>query len=406
MKNVKVEGVKIGNVVNLSINGKLHKKNCGSAQEADELFKLVIKAKENPTDENVKAIRLYLNEATRIALLAGLESDIETGEIFLAGFNTPVPTVLVDVIKEYHENGYPLDAIINFWKLLMINPDVRVRTSLFDFITTHDFVLTDKGYMVVYKAVYRAQIKKDTVKAPNADLNEFVSNQYLTVKKYKKSPKNYVVIETANGDYKAIKAEVVEDWAIENYDEVEVLGNLNDLFLAIGTVVLDGVESDNEVVHFTDMHTRSMNIQLGVPVKQARKLCDANPAQDCSNGLHVGATKYVEKFAGNNGIILACFVNPANVVAVPDYDHSKMRVDEYYPFAVATFEDGKIDIIEQAYFEEDYCEYETEELEKQIANVQAGELPIEKAVNAEEEVRPMQELMKILESRLLDLNAE
>ena len=389
MRNI--QGVKIGNMVNISIEGKLHKKNCGSPKEADELFKAVLKAKENPNDENIKALRCYLNEKLRIALMAGLESDPETGEVYLAGFNTPVPVTLVEVAKEYHENGYPLDAIINFWKLLMINPDVRVRESLFDFITTHDFVLTDKGYMVVYKAVYR----KNEV---DNSFAEFVSNRFLHVKKtWKESPKNYVVYKDENDQYAITKYATAEKFD----STVEILGNLNDLFNAIfNTDNKTGVES---TALYTDMHTRSMTIELGVPVKQARKECDSDPRQDCSNGLHCGATKYVENFAGRESVILVCLVNPANVVAVPLYDHSKMRVSEYFPYAFATYTDGKIDIIEEAYFEADYQEYELEELEKQIALVKSQELPVETAINAEEETRPMTELMKMLESRLLDI---
>ena len=394
MKNI--QGIKQGCMVNLSIDGKLHKKNCGTPKEADELFKLVLKAKANPSDDNIKAIRLYLNERTRIALKAGLEADVETGEVYLAGFNTSIPDTLVEVIKEYHENKYPLDAIINFWKLLMINPDKRVRTSLFDFITTHDFVLTDKGYMVVYKAVYRTA----NAKATDNSFAEFVSNQYLHVKKtWKCSPNKYVVYKDANGNLNITKVETAEGW---KNSTVEVLGKLGDLYDAVVGLKKDFPVTET-LATFTDMHTRKMVIQLGVPVKQARKNCDADPAQDCSNGLHVGATTYVSKFAQGSSVILACLVNPANVVAVPNYNHSKMRVDEYFPFAVATFENGKIDIIEQAYFEDDYCEYELGELEAQIAKIQADELPIEHAINAEEEERPMSELLKILESRLIIL---
>jgi len=389
MKNI--QGVKIGNMVNISIDGKLHKKNCGSPKEADELFKAVLTAKENPSDANLKALRCYLNEKLRIALMAGLESDPESGEVFLAGFNTPVPATLVEVAREYHENGYPIDAIINFWKLLMINPDKRVRESLFDFITTHDFVLTDKGYMVVYKAVYR----KNEV---DNSFAEFVSNRFLHVKKtWKESPKNYVVYKDENDQYAITKYATAEKFD----STVELLGNLNELFNAIFNT--DNKTGEVSTALYTDMHTRSMTIELGVPVKQARKECDSDPRQDCSNGLHVGATKYVENFANRESIILVCLVNPANVVAVPLYDHSKMRVSEYFPFAFATYTDGKIDIIEQAYFEADYQEYELEELEEQIALVKSQELPVETAINAEEETRPMSELMKMLESRLLDI---
>jgi len=382
--------------VNISIDGKLHKKNCGSPKEADELFRAVLKAKENPTDDNIKVIRCLLNEKLRIALMAGLESDPETGEVFLAGFNTPVPATLVEVAKEYHENGYPLDAIINFWKLLMINPDKRVRTSLFDFITTHDFVLTDKGYMVVYKAVYR----KGEQDAEATAFAEYVSNQVLYVKKnWKCSPNKYVVYKNLDTDtWEITKKQTAEGWN-ETEKNIEFLGNLGDLFNSIFMTE----ETDNSVPVYTDMHSRTMTIVLGQPVSIERHECDADPAIDCSYGLHCGATKYVERFGQGSSVILACLVNPANVVAVPKYDHSKMRVSEYFPFAYATYEDGKIDIIEQAYFEDDYCQYEVEELEKQIAKVQAEELPIATAMEAEAETRPMTELMKMLESRLFDI---
>lgn len=390
----KVEGIKMGNVVNVSLNGKLHKKNCGSPAEADELFRLVLKAKENPSDENIKAIKSYLNENVRVAMLAGLENDPDTGEVFLAGFNTPIPAKLVEIIKEYWENGYPLAAIVNFWKLLMINPDVRVRTSLFDFISKHDFVLTDKGYMVVYKAVYDFPNEKKSA------LGEFVSNQYLHVKKdWSCSPNKYTVYKDGEtGGLAITKTKTSNKWNLDELN-IEILGKLGDLY----NEIFSG-ESKENVPVYTDMHTRTMRIVLGEPTQMERKNCDSDPAKDCSYGLHVGATKYVERFGNGTSTILACYVNPANVVAVPDYDHSKMRVSEYFPFAVATYVNKKIDIIEQKYFESSYQSHEEAEVKKLIAKVKKGEKPIEKALKAEEEVRPMFELMKILETRLLDLS--
>ena len=390
MKNI--QAIKVGNVVNISIDGKLHKKNCGASQEADELFRLVLRAKDNPTEENLKSIRMYLNERTRIALMAGLEADSETGEVYLAGFHTPIPDTLVEVIKEYHENGYPLHPIINFWKLLMLNPDTRIRTVLFDFISTHDFSLTDSGYMVVYKAVDYKQ-KQDN------DLLEFVTNKYLHVKKqWGCSANKYMVYRNDEGELDITKVVTAEGWD-ENEKGVEFLGKLGDL-----NAKLDILSEESETV-YTDMHTHSMQIKLGIPVQQERKACDADFRRDCSNGLHVGATKYVENFAGRDGVILVCLVNPANVVAVPDYDHSKMRVCEYFPIALATYEDRKIDIIEQTYFENDYSVYEESELAKMIDKIRREEKPIERAINCPaEETRPMSELQKIIETRLVDLS--
>ena len=314
MRNI--QGIKVGTTVNVSIDGKLKKKVCGSIDEANELFKLVLKVKENPTDEGIKELRSYLNEKTRVAMLCGLETDPETGEVFLAGFNTPVPMTLVEVVKEYHENNFPIEAIISFWKLLMINPDKRVRESLFDFIKTHDFVLTDKGYMVVYKAVYRKdESKKDM------SFEEFVTNQYLHVKNdWKCSPNKYVVYRNNEDNALAItKIETAEGW--DDKKEVTILGKLGELFSAI--VNADNKTGVENTAYYTDMHTRKMTIELGVPVRMERHECDGDPAIDCSYGLHVGATKYVERFGRGGSVVLVCLVNPANVVAVPNYDHSK-----------------------------------------------------------------------------------
>lgn len=399
MKTV-VQGIKQGNVVNFSINGKLFKKVCDTVEGAADFFRAILKAKADPTDENLAEVHGFLNEKFRTAFIAGLETDLESGEVFLAGFNTPVPNTLINVIKDYNDNGFPIEAIINFWKNLMLNPDKRIRTTLFDFILTHDFVLTDKGYMVDYKAVYL----KNTDKEPTelSKFEEFVSNQYLHVKKdWKTNPNRYVVLKnTKSGVLSITKESTTKNWT-ETKAGTEILGKLGDLYSAI---VLNENKSEEECIVYTDMHTKSMSIILGKPVVMDRKECDSDPSIDCSYGLHVGATKYVEKFANGYSIILACLVNPANVVAVPKYDHSKMRVSEYFPFAVATFKNKKIDIIEQKYFEEDYCTYEAEELEKLVAKIKADELPIGTARGAEKESRPMSELMKIIETRIHDIS--
>lgn len=392
----KIEAVKIGNVVNISIDGKLYKKNCANGEMANKLFATVLATKEDPNEINIKELRSLMNEKIRIAYLAGLETDPDNGEVFLAGFNTPLPMTLVEVIKEYYENNYPLTAIKNFWKLLMINPDRRIRESLFNFIKQHDFVLTDKGYMVVYKTVDRVVDKEKTRFA------EFISNRYLHVKKtWKESPKAYVVYKNGGGEYNITSFKTATKYN-EKDDKIEVLGNLAELYDSLFNV--EGV--DTNVPVYTDKYTNKMRIELGKPVQMERKECDSDPAIDCSYGLHVGATKYVETFGGTDPDkpVLVCLVNPAHVVAVPNYDHSKMRVSEYFPFALATYTNGKIDIVENPYYEDDYQAYELEEVEKQIEAVKAEELPIGTAINAEPENRPMAELMKMLENRLVDLD--
>ncbi len=395
MKNIQV--VKIGTTLNIYINGRLLKKNCSSNDEAKELFALVLKVKENPTEENIKSIYMALNIKTRVAMECGLEANPDTGEVYLAGFSTPIPDKLVEVIKEYHENNYPLKAITNFWKLLMTNPDLRVRQSAFNFIQKHDFVLTEEGYMVVYKAVYykdNEDEKRDNI------LAEFVSNKYLHVKKqWTCSPNKYTVYrDLADSTLHITKNETLADWDV-NERNIDVIGNLGELFKNIDSLI------KKEEVHYTDMYSRKMDIVLGKIVRMDRKACNGDPAVECSYGLHVGATKYVQSYANSSSKILVCLVNPAHIVAVPTYDATKMRVSEYFPFAVATYENGRIDIIEQPYFESDYLAYERKELNEMVAKIKNNEKPLDTAMKGEPENRPMEELIKIVETRMVDINS-
>lgn len=397
-KVITVNAIKIGNTLSISINGKLTKKNCGSAKEADELFRLCLTAKENPSPENVKLIKLALNEKTRIAMLCGLEADNDTGEVFLAGFNTPVPLALVEIIKEYHENGYPMTAIMNFWKLLMINPDPRVRTSLFDFIKVHDFVITDSGYFIAYKAVIKNKLAKG--KSVDTDLSTYVKAEYDLVKNtWKMNPSRYMVYKKLDGTifYKT-KMSTCANWD-EKAKGIQFLGNLDALYNDVQNLpVVEAVQT------YTDKHTKKMLIQVGIPTIQKRGVCDANPGIECSNGLHVGSTKYVEGFTTDGDCVLITYVNPANVIAVPTADHSKIRVCEYFPFAVAEVIGKKINIIKQSYHESDYKTYEEGELAKMVASIQANQLPIEKAINTPvEEQRPMADLLAIIQNRIVIL---
>ena len=414
--NVNINGLITGKCVTFSINGNLNKKTFDTVEEARELFQLVLKAKANPTNENIDELRGSINELRRTAIMAGIEYDENTGKCYMEGFNTPIPEQLLDVIKDYNENNYPLESIFNFWKLLMSNPDTHIRESLFRFIQTHDFVLTDKGYFLTYKAVYRKDINKinnsDAAETDSQKLNnyyEFILNRYYHVKgPWKSSPKNYVVYTVDGSDYKITEFKTANKFDLTT-DRYKIFGNLEDLYNVISKLKYDAPAADSKTARapiYTDMYSLTMSIEIGKPVKMKRKECDGDPEVECSYGLHVGATKYVEHYANNRSVILACLVNPANVVAVPKHDSSKIRVSEYFPFAIATFDKNtkKIDIVEQKYFEDDYCSYEVDELENQIALIKEKQSPIENAISSEPENRPMSELMKIISTRLIDLS--
>lgn len=82
---------------------------------------------------------------------------------------------------------------------------------------------------------------------------------------------------------------------------------------------------------YTDAHTGTTKIRMGEVVKLERSLCDCNPANTCSAGLHVAHKKWLKKSNfGNQGIM--CLVNPIDVVAVPtDSSYGKLRCCQYFP---------------------------------------------------------------------------
>ena len=123
----------------------------------------------------------------------------------------------------------------------------------------------------------------------------------------------------------------------------KIMSNLDNLF-------------KEDVQIFTDKHTKSMKIVLNQPVKMLRSLCDSNPNQSCSAGLHVGSDSFGTGYFGT--IKLACLINPSDIVAVPhEYGKGyKMRVCSYMPVKILehneTFDNNVPDEIVQRYVKE------------------------------------------------------
>lgn len=67
---------------------------------------------------------------------------------------------------------------------------------------------------------------------------------------------------------------------------------------------------------------------VGTIVSMDRNAVDDNTGVGCSQGLHVGSEEYARSWADRDTTIVVR-VDPADVVAVPDGEHSKMRVCRY-----------------------------------------------------------------------------
>lgn len=78
---------------------------------------------------------------------------------------------------------------------------------------------------------------------------------------------------------------------------------------------------------FKDKHTNTFDNSVGKIVEMDRREVNDNPAETCSNGLHVCSWSYIGSFKGGDDRLLLVEIQPEDVVAVPnDYNGSKMRV--------------------------------------------------------------------------------
>jgi len=225
--------------------------------------------------------------------------------MYLKGTSDPIPEFLAKKLLEYIDKGLNVEALVNFWKSTLLNPDKGVRQQLFGFLEHNGHPITDKGYFLAYKAVKVAR-------------------------KY--------------------DAETGEEVVSIRYDE-----NTGERI----------EETLNQSMTFKPYHSgaHGMTVKVGEPITMPREECDSDPEVTCSAGLHVGSMEYVHDFGYSSGVILEVLVSPRNVVAVPtDYNNTKMRTCEYYPIAITNGENDAI------YLESDYASFDHATMEDDIVN--------------------------------------
>ena len=391
--------------VTLNIDGTTKQFVCTDEEESKELFANVAQLRSQALANDPEAYQKLLDMTDpnyRMKDVAGLTRDND-GNFYLGNYSEPIPSGLMRKIKEYVDLNLSTEPLVNFWKLLMLNPDKHVRQSLFQFAERFSFPITDKGYFIAYKSVaWKGESNKDLALA--------VASEYIYKKASGQNVDNILVFtvddETVfveigeDGGYTSVNdfitaieegadkelervpmMEVIqatqtiyltpeedprnqwtyveeEDAYYRNTKNVDIVhkGSLSDLY----TSIVAGMDYNTPT--FTDWHTRKSTIMLGKAISMPREECDNDPSRTCSSGLHVGAPGYVAGFGGRSrsNYILACLVSPMNVVAVPDdYDFEKMRTCEYLPYAICKLnDDDSIREVDTRYFEEDYSSIE------------------------------------------------
>lgn len=216
-----------------------------------------------------------------------------------------IPKDFVEKILDAEEEGdeKEVNKYKNFWTLVSLNPDSRVRNNIFWFIRRWDMKISDSGLIIAYR---NAVLKSS--KYSQEEVKHIINAYYETKYLYKEDP-----YSVQGNEGKSLG---------EMYDEV--------------------VNGEKSPV-YTDQHSHTTEIRLGQPVKMPREECDAEQEHSCSSGLHVGAKGWLQRYYfGDVG--LQVLVNPVNIVAVPTIDdYGKMRTCEYLPVALIDFdEDGNV----------------------------------------------------------------
>ena len=170
-----------------------------------------------------------------------------------------IPSDFVGKILEAEENGdeAEIKKFKNFWTLVSLNPDSRVRNNLFWFIRKWDMKITEAGLIVAYR---NADIKEES--KYTTEFVKFIINSYYQEKYVKGSNPKEIVIN--NG-------ETLE----EIYNEI----------------VNEGAGSPV----YTDQHSHSTIIKLGQPVRMPREETDECQENSCSRGLHCGAKGWLKQ---------------------------------------------------------------------------------------------------------------
>ena len=243
----------------------------------------------------------------------------------ISELSLPVDLAKSILKAEVEGNKVLLESYLNFWTLVSLNPDSRARMNLFWFLKKYGMTITKSGLFVAYRNVEIKTIGK----VINQELTAYVSDAYIKIKKNKKSPSNYFVIQNSEG------------YSLSKYNDglesgVVCHGSVKELYESFSNNA-----EKSSVTIYTDNYTKSMEITIGKIVVMDRDKCDSVQENTCSRGLHVASKDWLlNNGRGFGNTTLLVLVNPASVVAVPPSDsYGKMRTCSYYPVKIVTKEE-------------------------------------------------------------------
>lgn len=248
-----------------------------------------------------------------------------------------MPQDFVEKILEAEEAGNTdaLEAYKNFWTLLCLNPDERIRQNLFWFLGNWGMRISKTGLFVGYRNV--EVLEKGTKKFYSQELCDFTVHQYEIIRSRKKATSAYWIVKEGDIYVLASESQVMEAERKLPYNEKLERYNLRGLYNELKAVNFEVGNAGDDTV-YTDGYTHTMRIKIGEMVTMPREDCDCDSDIECSRGLHLGGTTWLNKgYFGNTGLV--CLCNPMDVVAIPhDASYGKLRTCAYLPIAKCEYD--------------------------------------------------------------------
>lgn len=286
-----------------------------------------------------------------------------------AAFETEDTLQLTSLEQEYQ-------SLKAFTLKLLLNPLEHSREQLLTFVRNNSVTITKNGNLVLYRACYEGKESNELVK--------FVAKEYLKIKAWKKSPKNFEVYDTAEGLKSTDKGEVYQD---------DYKGNLFDLYQKLPELQKNGKQ-------YYSYHGRK-KIVLGDIYKIEDSEVDLDASVCASGGLHAAAVNYDYSGFGDTNLIV--LINPAKTITVPTYDFGKMRVSEMMIVGINPNERGT-HISEDFYcdLDDNYHNYSVEELTHSLQTKSLESVSVSTAV-AEVSLKDVQTIQQLLSKRVVHI---
>ena len=249
-------------------------------------------------------------------------------------------------INEINNLKEEFNALLMFTLKLLLNPIEQSKQDCLEYVKKYDIKLTNTGNMIMYRRIV-------SVDNSNKDLIDFVSKQYLKVKSWKKSPKNYEVFDD-NG-LVIIQAEKKHNYNNHKGNLAELYNNLSQL-------------KENR---YTDDYTRSYDIRIGEVYKIREVDIDVNKHGSCGGALHIADGK-VFNYNGFGDTPVVTLTDPRHVYKMDSGSNGKIGVKQMFIMAITEQDENGnyIDIDSQAVvnFDEIYHNQTIEELQNALQN--------------------------------------